>query len=52
MGKGIAGVVGIFGEPEGGILDPLDMGVGLAWDVEVEVGIDVPGEEITGIVSV
>src|SRR5476651_2662289 len=49
MRNGIVGIVGIFAEPEVWILDPLDMGVGLAGRVEMEIGIHMPGEEVARI---
>ena len=47
----LVGVVGVLAEPEVGILYPLDMGVGLAGRVKMEIGIDVPGEKIARIAS-
>lgn len=51
VGDGVVGFVGVFAEPEVGVLDPLDVGVGFAGGVEVEVGVDVPGEEVAGIAA-
>lgn len=51
MRNGIVGFVGILAEPEIGILNPLDMGIGFSRRVEVEIGVNMPGEEIAGITS-
>src|ERR1700683_5626916 len=45
----IVRVVGVFAEPEVWILDPLDMGVGLARRIKMKIRIDMPGKEITRI---